>query len=60
MTILVCPVCRKKFDSELTGQAMPFCSERCRSVDLGRWLNEEYGLPVEPEAEEEPEDNGQE
>lgn len=28
---------------------MPFCSERCRQIDLGRWLGEEYGLPLEPE-----------
>ena len=29
--------------------ALPFCSERCRLIDLGRWLNEQYGLPAEPE-----------
>ena len=28
--------------------AMPFCSERCRLIDLGRWLDEEIGVPVEP------------
>ena len=33
---------------------MPFCSQRCRSVDLGRWLEEKYGLPVEAEEEGEP------
>jgi hypothetical protein len=31
---------------------MPFCSERCRSIDLGRWLDERYGLPAEPKDEE--------
>ncbi len=35
---------------------MPFCSERCRRVDLGRWLEEQYGLPSEPEEEEEEEE----
>jgi len=35
---------------------MPFCSERCRLIDLGRWLDEKYGLPYEPqEKPEEPE-----
>jgi endogenous inhibitor of DNA gyrase (YacG/DUF329 family) len=24
---------------------MPFCSERCRRIDLNRWLNEEISLP---------------
>jgi endogenous inhibitor of DNA gyrase (YacG/DUF329 family) len=28
---------------------MPFCSERCRMIDLGRWLGEKYAVPVERE-----------
>jgi len=34
---------------------MPFCSPRCRNIDLGRWLNEEYTLtdPRDDEEEEE-------
>jgi endogenous inhibitor of DNA gyrase (YacG/DUF329 family) len=28
---------------------MPFCSERCRLIDLGRWLNEEQRLSTEPD-----------
>jgi len=36
---------------------MPFCSHRCREVDLGRWLREEPALPVaDPEADELPPD----
>jgi endogenous inhibitor of DNA gyrase (YacG/DUF329 family) len=46
-----CPACRKEFDAEQTS-AMPFCCERCRMIDLGHWLNEERGLPVEPEDDE--------
>jgi endogenous inhibitor of DNA gyrase (YacG/DUF329 family) len=34
---------------------MPFCSERCRQVDLGRWLDEAYGLPIEREDREDEE-----
>jgi endogenous inhibitor of DNA gyrase (YacG/DUF329 family) len=26
---------------------MPFCGPRCKSIDLGRWLDERYGLPIE-------------
>jgi uncharacterized protein len=34
--------------------ALPFCSERCRQIDLGRWLDERNGLPYEsPTAPEE-------
>ena len=35
----------------------PFCSERCQSIDLGRWANEEYRIPAvdqTPESGDEP------
>ena len=31
---------------------MPFCSNRCRQIDLRRWLDERYSLPVNPEEED--------
>lgn len=40
-----CPVCDDPVDLEKT-PAVPFCSERCRLVDMGRWLGESYGLPA--------------
>ncbi len=46
-----CPICRREFRPE-ESPALPFCSQRCRLVDLGRWLDERYGLPVEPEEAE--------
>ena len=52
MTILVCPTCVREFDSDQS-RAMPFCSERCRLIDLGRWLSEEHTVPVEVESGEE-------
>jgi endogenous inhibitor of DNA gyrase (YacG/DUF329 family) len=39
-----CPTCKREFDSAAS-TALPFCSERCRTIDLGRWLGEAYGLP---------------
>ncbi|MFO7905772.1 MAG: DNA gyrase inhibitor YacG [Planctomycetota bacterium] len=60
MAILVCPTCGREFDSAQT-PAMPFCSERCRLIDLGRWLSEEHGMPVDSdpgeESDEFPEDD---
>ena len=32
---------------------MPFCSDRCRAIDLGRWLDERYGLAGEPDEDDE-------
>jgi endogenous inhibitor of DNA gyrase (YacG/DUF329 family) len=50
-----CPVCSREFE-KAESTAMPFCSERCRTIDLGRWLGENYRLPVapEPDVEESP------
>jgi len=39
-----CPVCGDPVQPERSS-AVPFCSDRCRTVDLGRWLGESYGLP---------------
>jgi uncharacterized protein len=33
--------------------AAPFCSERCRLVDLGRWFREEQRLPMAPDDDDE-------
>jgi endogenous inhibitor of DNA gyrase (YacG/DUF329 family) len=30
---------------------LPFCSRRCRLIDLGRWLGEGYRIPAEAEEE---------
>ena len=30
----------------------PFCSERCRAIDLGKWLGGEYRIPAKPEEDE--------
>lgn len=41
-----CPICKKEFAPE-TSASLPFCSDRCRQIDLGRWLGEAYAVPVE-------------
>ena len=48
MPPLRCPVCQKEFEPEKS-TARPFCSERCRTIDLGRWLGEKYGMPLDSE-----------
>lgn len=54
MGYLKCPICGKLFDPATT-EAMPFCSKRCKLIDLSRWLDERYGLPLPQETEEEDE-----
>lgn len=52
MSTIRCPICEKQFDPAASA-AMPFCSERCRQIDLGRWLREVYSVPVERTEDEE-------
>ena len=54
--MLRCAICGEKFDPQICA-TLPFCSERCRQIDLGRWLTEDYSLPVE--REEEPSDESE-
>jgi hypothetical protein len=35
---------------------LPFCGERCRGIDLGRWLGEAYRMPAVEAREEPPEE----
>jgi endogenous inhibitor of DNA gyrase (YacG/DUF329 family) len=44
-----CSICGRIFSENTPGAAMPFCSQRCKLIDMGQWLNEEYGLPIEDE-----------
>jgi hypothetical protein len=54
MKTIRCSICERYFDPA-TSDAMPFCSKRCKQIDLGRWLGERYSVPVEPSEEDEDE-----
>jgi endogenous inhibitor of DNA gyrase (YacG/DUF329 family) len=43
-----CPICKKPV--EIGSPDFPFCSERCRIIDLGAWASEEYKIssPANP------------
>jgi uncharacterized protein len=40
---MACPICRKPVDRD--SQFVPFCSERCKLIDLGNWATERYRIP---------------
>jgi endogenous inhibitor of DNA gyrase (YacG/DUF329 family) len=47
-----CPNCRKVINRALLeqsrrGKFYPFCSERCKFIDLGRWLDAKYKIVSE-------------
>ena len=44
-----CPICRMPVPDDDEGgrpRTYPFCSERCKLIDLGRWLDGKYQIPV--------------
>ncbi len=46
-TKIFCPICKKE-TSWQDNPHRPFCSERCRTRDLGHWASEKYGVPGDP------------
>jgi endogenous inhibitor of DNA gyrase (YacG/DUF329 family) len=50
--VALCPICKKPAAPRAVNPSFPFCSPRCKTVDLGKWLNEEYRVPVEEESDE--------
>lgn len=52
-----CPICKNPTSSEANPE-FPFCSERCRLLDLGNWASERYAIsePVMDEALPRPSD----
>jgi endogenous inhibitor of DNA gyrase (YacG/DUF329 family) len=51
-----CPICGRRMQGQLLSDwpQFPFCSQKCKTIDLGRWLSESYSIPAEePEEVEE-------
>jgi hypothetical protein len=46
-----CPTCQREIDWP-QAPFRPFCSERCRLIDLGAWLSEKHSIPGEPAPEQ--------
>jgi endogenous inhibitor of DNA gyrase (YacG/DUF329 family) len=59
---VTCPTCSKLVPWVPESRWRPFCSERCRLIDLGEWLDEGHRIagptetPVHPESEDDFED----
>lgn len=46
-TVVKCPTCKRPVDWTPGSPYRPFCSDRCRLVDLGAWLTEQHKIPDE-------------
>jgi endogenous inhibitor of DNA gyrase (YacG/DUF329 family) len=40
----ICPCCDKETELSISNPYRPFCSKRCRLIDLGEWINESYTI----------------
>ncbi|MBL7479170.1 DNA gyrase inhibitor YacG [Legionella bononiensis] len=43
-----CPICGKQNTWHSENNFRPFCSERCKLIDLGEWANETRKIPGDP------------
>jgi endogenous inhibitor of DNA gyrase (YacG/DUF329 family) len=51
--VVTCPTCGVAVSWTAASRWKPFCSERCKLIDLGQWATEKYRVPAE---EQEPEE----
>jgi endogenous inhibitor of DNA gyrase (YacG/DUF329 family) len=58
MKTVPCPRCGAHAPYAPENRWRPFCSERCRSIDLGAWATESYRIPVEPATDKDQDDAG--
>ncbi|MDL2285035.1 DNA gyrase inhibitor YacG [Oxalobacter sp. OttesenSCG-928-P03] len=50
-TTVKCPGCRAEVEWVEKNTYRPFCSERCKQIDLGAWADEKYTVPVVEQTE---------
>jgi uncharacterized protein len=55
MSPALCPICKKEPPSE-DHKVAPFCSQRCKEIDLGKWLAGDYRIPERTTPADLPED----
>ena len=49
--IVACPQCGAAVEWTAAATWRPFCSNRCKTIDLGAWASEAYRVPAEPVAD---------
>ncbi|NOT66897.1 MAG: DNA gyrase inhibitor YacG [Methylophilaceae bacterium] len=55
--LVACPQCKALTEYRTDNPFRPFCSERCKLVDLGQWANEDYRIPQTSGFVDTPEDD---
>lgn len=49
----ICPICGGEVGPRKENPCFPFCNARCKTIDLGKWMNEEYRVPADDSEDQE-------
>ncbi|MBX3230696.1 MAG: DNA gyrase inhibitor YacG [Labilithrix sp.] len=54
----ICPICGSEAKPRAENPSFPFCAPRCKTIDLGKWMDEEYRIPADdsPDEDDHPDD----
>lgn len=55
--MVACVICKKAVEPRVRNPNFPFCGPRCRQIDLGKWVNEEYRIASDSGASEDDEEH---
>ena len=55
-----CPRCGQRAALDAGNAWPPFCSERCKMIDLGKWASEQYAIPAQEQSRDVDDDAPQE
>jgi endogenous inhibitor of DNA gyrase (YacG/DUF329 family) len=44
-SLVLCPICNRPAAPRQQNRSFPFCSDRCRLIDLSKWLGGDYRIP---------------
>ncbi len=51
---VTCPTCKGVSVYAPSNPFRPFCSERCKQIDLGAWASEQFTMPVDTQPDDDP------
>jgi len=54
--LIACPTCKQLAEFSPENPYRPFCSKRCKLIDLGLWASEQYSIPADAKSDQLPDD----
>jgi endogenous inhibitor of DNA gyrase (YacG/DUF329 family) len=54
--LVACPTCKELVEFSPNNAYRPFCSKRCKLIDLGLWASEQYSIPADAKSDRLPDE----